>query len=125
MQMDYQDRLSHFGSSFSELLLTGRCNGSVQEFGSDLQQLAIDWADRDVQMLASGVDSQDDIRQACSALNLSPIFVEAVLSSYDGASERCGALSEDIEFTLSNRLTGRVKDVAAALLLGGKPILCP
>lgn len=117
--------LKHFGDCFAGVLMDG---GFAEEFhssGQDLRQLAADWADASVRMLVSGVDGDTEIRQACAAAGLSPSFVDAVLSGYDGASERCAALSADTALAHDPRLTRRVADVAAAVLLGGKPILCP
>ena len=118
-------RLKRFGDCFAGMLTDGRFAGEFQSSGQDLGQLAADWAHASVRMLVSGVDSDAKIRQDCAAAGLSPSFVDAVLSGYDGASERCAALSADIGFAHDPRLTRRVLDVAAALLLGGKPILCP
>ena len=118
-------RLQHFGDCLAGLLTDGSFAGEFRPSGQDLRQLAADWVHADVRMLASGVDSEADIRQACAAAGLSPSFVDAVLSGYDGASERCAALSADIGFARDPRLTRRVADVAATVLLGGKPILCP
>jgi len=117
--------LQHFGDCFTDILTTGSLAREFQPDGRDLRQLASDWAHSSVRMLVSGVDSDAEIREACAAIGLSPLFVDAVLSSYDGASERCAALSPDIEFARDPTISGRVKDVAAALILGGKPILCP
>ena len=117
--------LQHFGECLAELLTDGGFAGEFQSSGQDLRQLAADWVYADVRMLVSGVDNEADIRQACAAAGLSPLFVDAVLSGYDGASERCAALSTDIGFAHDPRLTRRVSDVAAAVLLSGKPILCP
>ena len=120
-----QQRLRHFGECFADVLTTGLPANEFEPAGQDLRQVATEWAHANVRMLVSGVDSNAEIRQACAALDLSPIFVDAVLSSCDGAGERCAALWADVEFVRDIRLTGRVKDVAATLLLGGKPILCP
>ncbi len=115
----------HFGDCFTDILTTGSLARELHLDGRDLRQLASDWAHGNVRMLVSGVDSDAEVRQACAEINLSPLFVDAVLSSYDGASQRCAALSPDIEFAQDPRISGRVKDVAAALILGGKPMLCP
>lgn len=117
--------LQHFGDCFADILTNKSLTREFQPGGRDLRQLASDWAHGSVRMLVSGVDSDAEIRQACVAIGVSPLFLDAVLSSYDGASKRCAALSPDIEFAQDPRLARRVKDVAAALILGGKPILCP
>lgn len=117
--------LKHFGDCFAGMLTDGCFAGEFQPGGQDIRQLAADWAHAEVRMLACGVDGDADIRQACAAAGLAPSFVDAVLSGFDGASERCAALSADIGFMHDARLTRRVADVAAAVLLGGKPILCP
>ena len=118
-------RLQHFGDCLAGMLTDGGFAGEFPSSSQDLRQLASDWAHADVRMLASGVDGEADIRQACAAAGLSPSFVDAVLSGYDGVSKRCAALSADTGFTHDPRLTRRVSDVAAAMLLGGKPVLCP
>lgn len=125
MPEDDERHVQNFGVCFGELLTIGHLVSEFEPGGRNLGQLATDWAHDGVRMLASGVDSDVEIRQACAAIGLSPLFVDAVLSSYDGASARCAALSPDVGFAQDPRLSGRVKDVAAALLLGGKPILCP
>lgn len=114
-----------FGNCFRDLLLNGATTETFADFGQDLRQVATEWAHSNVRMLVSGVDSADAIREACAGLGLSPVFVDAFLSSHDGVSERCAALSPDVEFMQDARLSRRLKDVAAALLLGGKPVLCP
>lgn len=116
---------SHFGDCFAGMLTDGGFAGEFQPNGQDMRQLAAGWVHGNVRMLVCGVDTDADVRQACAAAGLSPSFVDAVLSGYDGASERCAALSPDIGFVQEPPLTRRVADVAAAVLLGGKPILCP
>lgn len=120
----HQRQLELFENCFRNILATGVATGEFPEPGQDLRQLATDWAHGNVRMLVCGVDSDDVIRGACTALALSPVFVNAVLSSYDGASDRCAALSPDLKFAQDTLLSRRVKDIAATLLLGGKPILC-
>lgn len=118
-------QIQEFGACFTEMLTKGCLTGSFDCGQIPIAQLASDWAHRTVKVLVSGVDRDDDIRRACAALELSPLFVEAVISSYDGVSDRCAVLSTDIAFAQDGRLSRRVRDVAAALILGGKPILCP
>jgi len=125
MMDGYKQNLSNFGRSFADTLLGKPSDGELPRFDEGLDQLAADWVHADVKILASGVDSEADLRCACAELELSPIFINAILSSRDGASDQCAALSPDIPFALDGRLSRRVKDVAAALILRGKPILCP
>ncbi len=107
------------------MLISGTCAAGSHGFGRESAQLAADWVHSGVRVMVCGVDSAEAIRHECAALGVSPLFVDAILSSHDGASERCAALSDDLEFARDDRLSRRVRDVAAALILGGKPILCP
>lgn len=120
-----EHELQRFGDCFADMLTAGRLARDFQPAGQDIRQLATGWAHGKVRMLVSGIDDVGEIRKACAELHLSPLFVDAVLSSYDGAGARCAALWADVEFARDERLTGRVKDVAATLMFGGKPILCP
>lgn len=117
--------VSAFGRLFADTLLGKASDAECNHFGKALDQVAADWVNSNVKVLVSGVDSEADVRRACADLELSPIFVDAILLSCDGASDRCAALSPDIPFALGEHLSRRVKDVAAALILRGKPILCP
>jgi len=101
----HQRQLELFENCFRNILATGVATGEFPEPGQDLRQLATDWAHGNVRMLVCGVDSDDVIRGACAALALSPVFVDAVLSSYDGASDRCAALSPDLKFAQDTLLT--------------------
>ena len=56
---------------------------------------------------------------------LSPTFLQATLRGRDGVGEACYALSPDIPFAADPSVSLRVKDLAATVLLGGKPVLCP
>lgn len=125
MSEAYEQRVRHFGTCFADMLVSGTCSGAPFGFGRESSQLAADWVHSGLRVMARGVDSAEAIRHECAALSLSPLFVDAVLSSDDGASERCAALSDDLEFARDDRLSRRVRDVAAALILGGKPVLCP
>ncbi len=125
MLEDEEEHFQHFGDCFTDMFTVGNLTRDFQWGGQDLRQLATNWANANVRMLVSGVDSAAEIRHVCAEIGLSPSFVEAVLSSCDGVSERCAALSTDVEALHDTRLTGRVRDVAATLILGGKPILCP
>ena len=125
MLESHQRQLEVFGTCFTSILATGVVGGEFLEPGQDLRQLATDWAHGSIRMLARGVDSDDAIREACAALALSPLFVDALLASQDGVSEQWAALSPDLDFARDACLSGRLKDVAATLLLGGKPTLCP
>lgn len=125
MRDDYKKVLSDFGELFSDVLLARDHGRKFLQFEHDVSQIAADWVHADVKVLASGINSQAEIRLACTELELASNFIDAVLSSYNGASDQCAALSPEIPFALDGRLSRRVKDVAATLILGGKPILCP
>lgn len=125
MSEAYEQRVRHFGACFADMLVWGICSAEPCGFGRQSSQLAADWVNSSVRVMVCGVDGAESIRHECAALGLSPLFVDAILSSHDGASERCAALSDDFEFAQDDRLSRRVRDVAATLLLGGKPILCP
>lgn len=56
---------------------------------------------------------------------ISPVFLQAVAQGRDGVGEACFAASPDVPFATDPSISLRVKEVAAAILLGGKPILCP
>lgn len=56
---------------------------------------------------------------------LSPTFLQPLLRGRDGVGEACYALSPDIPFAADPSISLRVKDLAATVLLGGKPVLCP
>ena len=118
-------QLQNFGTCFTEMLINGFVKTRFDCENTSIFQIADAWVHQRVRVLVRGVDQDDEIRHACAALNLSPLFVETVISSYDGASDRCAALSPDVAFAQDGRLSRRVRDVAAALILGGKPILCP
>lgn len=122
---EHKQNLSQFGTIFNDILSRRLPDSDLLQHGQDVKQLAADWAQTNVRVLASGVDNDDEIRRGCSELGLSPIFVDALLSSYDGVTDRCAALSSDVPFAREERFTQRVKDVAATVMLGGKPILCP
>lgn len=117
--------VNSFGNAFTDFLTNGKITAILPEFGRDLHEVATEWVHSNVQMLVSGVDSAEAIQDACAAIELSPVFLDAFLSSHDGVSERCAVLSPDVEFMQDPRLSRRLKDVAAALQLGGKPVLCP
>ena len=118
-------QVQEFSTRFIEMLT----NGAVEKWPNFDKALTLEiasaWAHQKVKVLVAGVDRDDEIRQVCASLGLSPLFVDAALSCYDGASDRCAALSPDIPFAQDGGLSRRVRDVAAALILGGKPILCP
>lgn len=56
---------------------------------------------------------------------ISPVFLQALLRGRDGVGEACFAACSDLPFAADPTLSLRVKEVAAAVLLGGKPVLCP
>ena len=56
---------------------------------------------------------------------VSPVFLQAIVRGRDGVGEACFAASMDLPFASDPTISLRVKEVAATLLLGGKPILCP
>lgn len=114
--------LTQFGAALHALLRTGRTDPPP---AGNLHHIATEWVGTRVEMMAFGTGADEEIRTACTALDLSPIFVDALLSSYDGVSERCAALSPDLPFARDALPSWRVKDVAATMLLGGKPSLCP
>jgi len=58
-------------------------------------------------------------------LNLAPAFVDAIMRGPNGPFEACAALSVDLPFANEPNLSPRLFDVAGAVLLHGKPILCP
>ncbi len=56
---------------------------------------------------------------------ISPIFLQAVAQGRDGVGEACFAACPDVPFAADPTISLRVKEVAATILLGGKPVLCP
>ena len=56
---------------------------------------------------------------------ISPVFLEAVIQGRDGVGEACFAACPDVPFAGDPAISLRVKEIAATVLLGGKPVLCP
>ncbi len=59
------------------------------------------------------------------ANGISPAFLQAVVRGRDGVGEACFAACPDVPFAADPTISLRMKEVAATVLLGGKPVLCP
>ena len=86
--------------------------------------LAIYWVKTGIKVLPR-VGQRHIVAADLRDLNLAPDFIDAVAKGPDGPFEACVARSPDLPLTKEPELTPRLFDVAAAVLLRGKPILCP
>ncbi len=56
---------------------------------------------------------------------LSPRFLDLAQQGHAAVSAECYRLSDDLAFAARTEVSPRIRDIAAAVRLGGKPLLCP
>ncbi len=81
------------------------------------------WVHRAVRTIHLEPDDAETVAQLRGG-RLSPVFLQAVARGRDGVGGACFAASPNIPFAANPAFSHRVKDIAA-VLLGGKPVLCP
>ena len=82
------------------------------------------WVHRAVRTIHLEPDDAETVAQLRGG-GLSPVFLQAVARGRDGVGDACFAASPDIPFAANPAFSHRVNDIAAAVLLGGKPVLYP
>jgi hypothetical protein len=117
-----QSEAAAFGKAALDFLAGRPCNWRPGRYPTGT--VARHWVRRHVRTIHL---EPDDAGAAAllRAGGISPVFLQALLRGRDGVREACFAASSDVPFAADPALSLRVKEVAAAVLLGGKPVLCP
>jgi hypothetical protein len=119
------DVVAEFGACAVSLLVHGVATSVPRLQGQDLRPLAEYWVKTNLRIELVERGMSPEVRDRLLSLGLAPAFLDALQIDYNAVGEACAALSHDIPFASDRSLSQRVRDVAGAVLLGGKPILSP
>lgn len=117
-----QNEAAEFGRAALNFLAERPCDWRPGRYPTGT--VAQHWVRRHVRTIHLEPDDVEAVA-LLRAGGISPVFLQALLRGRDGVGEACFAASPDVSFAADPALSLRVKEVAATVLLGGKPVLCP
>jgi len=117
-----RQEVEKLGQSALNFLSEGHCAWEPGRYPTIT--VARHWVQRNVRVVRLGSDDEASLA-LLRAGGISPAFLQAAAQGRDGVGDACFALSPDVPFASNPTVSLRVKEVAATVLLGGKPILCP
>ena len=117
-----QSEAAAFGKTALDFLAERPCGWRPGRYPTGT--VARHWVRRHVRTIHLEPDDAEAVA-LLRAGGISPVFLQALLRGRDGVGEACFAASPDVPFAADPALSLRVKEVAATVLLGGKPVLCP
>lgn len=117
-----QREVAEFGTAALDFLAGRSCSWRPGRYPT--RTVARHWVRRHVRTIHLEPDDAEPVALLREG-GISPLFLHALVRGRDGVGEACFAASPDLPFAADPALSLRVKDVAAAVLLGGKPVLCP
>jgi hypothetical protein len=113
-----------FGHFVTALIERGEVSSPVHDRRFPSAALAMYWVRTRIRTVVLDCRDQDQLTWL-QAEGLAAGFLAAAGRGMNGAAEACAALSSDVPFAAQPDLSPRLFDVAATMLLRGKPILCP
>lgn len=119
-----RDNIAIFGHFVTTLIELGDTSAPLPDDRFTAATLAMHWVKTGIRTVVLDQRNQD-LRTELTSLGLATSFLDAVAKGPKAVADACADLSTDVPFAAQPDMSPRLFDVASAVLLRAKPVLCP